>query len=166
MFNGGNGVFWSTQVVPGFPTSGPGGTKLTWAALNTAMPNAAIRLGFGPNMGTGPAFNGSVDKVVFGVGPNDTTFDFEPQCTTTCFVATTGSDLNTGRSGDPFLTVQKALNTVSAGGTVNVADGTYNISATTTIPVSVTLQGASRAGTILERAASRRTRAESSRVCR
>ena len=41
------------------------------------------------------------------------------------------------------------MNTVTAGGTVHVANGTYNTAAVTTINKAVTIQGQSRAGTIL-----------------
>jgi len=73
-----------------------------------------------------------------------------PTCTTDCYVSLTGDDSNSGESGSPLLTIQAALNQVSSGGTVHVANGTYSLSATTTIPVSVTLQGQSRAGTVLD----------------
>lgn len=43
----------------------------------------------------------------------------------TYYVAKTGSDSNTGFLGSPWLTVQKAANTMSAGDTVNIATGTY-----------------------------------------
>src|SRR5688572_4081600 len=44
----------------------------------------------------------------------------------TYYVAKTGSDGNSGAADDPWLTVQKAANTVAAGDTVNVGDGTYS----------------------------------------
>ncbi len=49
----------------------------------------------------------------------------ETPCSTECYVATTGSDSGSGKQLDPFLTIQKGLDTVSTGGTVNVAAGTY-----------------------------------------
>jgi len=42
------------------------------------------------------------------------------------WVATTGSDENPGTEALPFLTIQKGIDTVDAGGTVNVAAGTYS----------------------------------------
>src|SRR3954469_25377973 len=39
--------------------------------------------------------------------------------------APTGSDSATGLTGAPWATLQKAANTVAAGDTVTVADGTY-----------------------------------------
>ncbi len=82
-YNGGGGVFWSSQIIPGFPTAGPGGTLLTWNAIKVANPNAAIKYGLGVNMGTGPAFVGNVDAVTVGLSGNDTVFDFEPSVVNT-----------------------------------------------------------------------------------
>ena len=49
-----------------------------------------------------------------------------PALATTYYVATTGSDSNNGTAvGTPFLTIQKCIDTVSAGDTCTVADGTY-----------------------------------------
>lgn len=45
---------------------------------------------------------------------------------TTYYVAKTGSDSNSGLAGFPWLTCQKAADTMVAGDTVNVAVGTYN----------------------------------------
>jgi len=49
----------------------------------------------------------------------------------TYYIATTGSDAADGSSGTPWLTISKAMTTVVAGDTVNVAAGTYSGSATT-----------------------------------
>ncbi len=49
---------------------------------------------------------------------------------TTYYVATTGSDSNSGTQTKPFKTIQKAANVVVAGDSVSVASGTYNISST------------------------------------
>ncbi|OAI38808.1 hypothetical protein AYO38_08970 [bacterium SCGC AG-212-C10] len=63
-------------------------------------------------------------------------------CTTTCYVAPTGLDTNHGTSpADAFLTIQKAVTTVTAGGTVNVAAGLYDANITT-VTKSMTLNGA------------------------
>lgn len=48
-----------------------------------------------------------------------------PLVAATFYVAKTGSDSNPGTSTSPWLTVQKAANTATAGDTVNVAAGTY-----------------------------------------
>ncbi|MDQ1425338.1 MAG: hypothetical protein QOD72_2836 [Acidimicrobiaceae bacterium] len=62
-------------------------------------------------------------------------------CTATCYVnGTTGDDAATGQSGDPLKTIQAGVDQVNAGGTVNVAAGTYD--ANTTIPKAVVLNGA------------------------
>jgi hypothetical protein len=47
------------------------------------------------------------------------------------YVATNGSDSNPGTQSLPFATIQKAASMVTAGGTVHVAQGTYNVTAPT-----------------------------------
>ena len=42
------------------------------------------------------------------------------------YVAKTGKDTNAGTAASPWLTVQKAANTATAGSTVNIMAGTYN----------------------------------------
>jgi hypothetical protein len=44
----------------------------------------------------------------------------------TYYAAKTGNDANPGTQSQPWLTVQKAANTMAAGDTVNVASGNYN----------------------------------------
>src|SRR5262249_26099829 len=44
----------------------------------------------------------------------------------TFYVATTGTDSNDGSAAHPWKTIQHAANSVGAGATVFVADGTYN----------------------------------------
>ena len=71
-------------------------------------------------------------------------------CTTDCYVATTGDNTTgDGQSDAPFLTVQKAVDTVQAGGTVHVAAGTYTEQVT--ISQAVTIDGAGAANTTLQR---------------
>ncbi len=48
----------------------------------------------------------------------------------TFFVAKNGSDTNSGSASAPWLTIQHAASTVTAGATVNVGAGTYNESVT------------------------------------
>jgi len=50
----------------------------------------------------------------------------EMPCTADCYVSPSGLDTNLGNAATPFLTIQKAIDTVAAGGTVNVVAGTYN----------------------------------------
>jgi hypothetical protein len=50
----------------------------------------------------------------------------------TYYVSTTGSDNNPGTLAKPWLTVQKAANTVVVGDTVNIEAGTYNAQFTIT----------------------------------
>ena len=42
------------------------------------------------------------------------------------YVATNGNDANPGTLSQPWRTIQKAANTVSAGDTVYIREGTYN----------------------------------------
>ena len=119
------------------------GCNASWSQIQTAYPSARVRFGLGPNVGSGGNFVGNVDDFTVGTSTpaNTTTFDFEPACTTVCYVSKTGSDSSTGSSpSQAFLTIQHAVNTVTAGGTVNVAAGTYNESVT--INKAVTLDGA------------------------
>lgn len=61
-------------------------------------------------------------------------------CTTDCYVSVSGDDSNSGLSGSPFATMTHAIATVSTGGTVHVAAGTYNETVVVTKPL--TLSGA------------------------
>ncbi len=120
----------------------------TWAQVLAAYPKA----GFNPGQpfvvfkagsaGSWPGFVGNVDDFHMSIDDSASAFDFEPVCSTDCYVATTGSDNGTGTIADPFLTIQKAVDTVDVGGTVHVADGTYAAGAT--INKNLTLDGQSR----------------------
>jgi hypothetical protein len=57
-------------------------------------------------------------------------------CTTHCYVSPSGSDSNYGNSDDPFLTIQKAIDTVSDGGTIHLAEGNYLENPKTTIAIN------------------------------
>ncbi|MFM7718090.1 MAG: Ig-like domain repeat protein, partial [Actinomycetota bacterium] len=82
---------------------------------------------------------------ITGVGFWPTAMTYAAPCSTTCYVnATTGDDTYPGTAGAPFKTIQKGVNAVTAGGTVNVAAGTY--SEDVTIAKALTLSGA-KAGT-------------------
>ncbi|MBB4098231.1 beta strand repeat-containing protein [Sphingomonas kyeonggiensis] len=67
---------------------------------------------------------------------------------TAAYVSTAGSDSNQGSPLGTLASVQAGVNAVVTGGTVHVADGTYNLSNTLFIQKSLTLLGASEAGTI------------------
>jgi hypothetical protein len=55
------------------------------------------------------------------------------------YVATNGSDSGTGTKNDPFLTIEKAVSKVSAGQTIYIRGGTYNLTATISISKSGTV---------------------------
>ena len=57
----------------------------------------------------------------------------------TYYVATTGNDSNPGTEAEPFLTLQRANNALSAGDTVIVEDGTYT--GTGTLVLTITKSG-------------------------
>ncbi len=127
--------------------------------IRTDFPNAKIMTWFpladgygtqfqaGQNSPGGPwnDFDGNVDAFTItrtGASPAMVTADFEgvTQCTTTCFVNTaTGDDLNKGgtSAADAKKTIQKAVNTVSSGGTINVAAGTYAENLVITKPLTL-----------------------------
>ncbi|UII28616.1 RICIN domain-containing protein [Fulvivirga maritima] len=50
------------------------------------------------------------------------------------YVATNGNDSNSGSSGSPFYTLQRAVNVASSGDYIYVRGGTYNYSSTVVIP--------------------------------
>ena len=68
----------------------------------------------------------------------------------TYYVATTGSDTNSGNNiNEPYLTVAKALSVATNGDIVNVSAGTYEETCPLTVPRGVTVKGAGlRATTI------------------
>jgi len=79
-----------------------------------------------------------------------------PTCITDCYVDPLGSDANDGATAaTPFKSIQLAINTVSPGGTVHLAAGTYFENAPTGwrelyITRSLTLLGAGSGITIIE----------------
>ncbi|GAB6056839.1 hypothetical protein JCM15415_21550 [Methanobacterium movens] len=64
------------------------------------------------------------------------------------YVSPTGSDDNDGTETNPYLTIGKGISSVSADGTVNVADGTYYEHLT--IDKNLNLVGQSQENTILD----------------
>ncbi|MEZ4597319.1 MAG: hypothetical protein R3C32_11150 [Chloroflexota bacterium] len=135
--DGGSATWWNTRDMTGIEDH----TYVTWQDILDNNPDAKVILGLGASVGSGiPAFDGSVDALVVGISGDDTTYDFEdtPQCATDCYVSPSGNDLNGGTSyADAKRTIQAAIDTVQAGGTVHVDDGTYAESPN--IPKSLTL---------------------------
>lgn len=77
------------------------------------------------------------------------------QAASDVYVATTGSDsTGNGTAGNPYATIQKGIDMVAVNGTVHVADGSYGADVGTGkgayITKSLTLQGQSRASTIID----------------
>lgn len=69
------------------------------------------------------------------------------------YVSPTGNDgTGDGTFGSPYATIQKGIDMVDVGGTVNVADGTYNAPSSPFVRIekSLTLTGQSRDGVILD----------------
>jgi hypothetical protein len=78
-YNGGNGVWWSTRVIPGADNSTYANTYVTWQTIVAANPNAKILGGFGINQGSGnPGLTTAVDALKIGIGGNTTIYNFEP----------------------------------------------------------------------------------------
>lgn len=148
-----NGRWWASRTnASGSNGLCPQNSPCTWAQVLANWPTAQIRpdaVGIVLKAGSNWAgFVGNADNLTIGINGADTTYDFEPtiQCTTNCYVATTGSDLNGGTGpGDEKLTIQAAVNTVSTGGTVHVAAGTYNEDVI--VGKAITLLGAGYAST-------------------
>ena len=151
-----SGKWWMSTGAPKVgnvtvPAVCPQASPCTWAAFLAAYPKAGFNGGQPGAMfkagSTWPGFVGNVDDFHMSIDDSASAFDFEPVCSTDCYVATTGSDTGTGTVADPFLTIQKGVDTVDVGGTVHVANGTYAAGAT--INKNLTLDGQSRAGTIV-----------------
>jgi hypothetical protein len=78
----------------------------------------------------------------------------DPLSATIYYVATTGSDSNPGSAGSPWRTMQKAANTMIAGDTAIVRDGTYTegqivFDTNGTVNARITLQAENRHQAIL-----------------
>jgi parallel beta-helix repeat protein len=105
-------------------------TPCTWSQILAAFPDAQIYGRFLLKAGSGwSGFDGNADSLTVGVSGSDVTYDFENNCTTDCYVRPDGSDANTGLAdtpGDAKQTIQAAVTSVSAGGTIHVAAGTYD----------------------------------------
>ena len=144
------GAWWSSHALSTAPFNcGAFGCSATWSQVKSGFPNAVVVTGLGPNVGTDTNFAGNVDNVTVGVSGATKVYDFEPNCTTTCYVnAATGSDFATGLAGDPLKTIQAGVDTVSPGGTVVVATGTY--AENVIVPKSVDITGAGAGATIVE----------------
>lgn len=69
-YNGGNGIWWSSNPIPAAPNRD---TFVSWSTIAAANPNAVI-LAIGANQGSGnPGLYGAIDGYVF----NGDTYDFE-----------------------------------------------------------------------------------------
>ena len=151
--NSSDGVWYSSHNVgSGVFNCGPFSCSASWSQITASYPNAEVVYGLGPNLGTGGTFTGNIDKFTVGVSGTTAVYDFEPDCMTTCFVdAINGNDDNTGESGDPLAMIQAGIAKVQAGGTLQVADGTYTENVV--VDKSVDIEGAGP-GTIVEPAVS------------
>ncbi|TML88310.1 MAG: hypothetical protein E6G06_16450 [Actinobacteria bacterium] len=140
-YNGGAGIWWSTQAIPGVCAVS---CYVPWSTIVANNPNATVKFGLGPNLGSGlSGFSGNVDALKLGVSGNTTTYDFEPAvCTTVCYVDGVHGDDNNGGTApaDAKKTIQAGVNAVTPGGTVNVAAATYTEQVT--IIKALTLTGA------------------------
>ena len=112
--NPSDGVWYSSRNVgSGVFNCGPFSCSASWSQIVASYPSAKVVYGLGPNLGTGGTFTGNIDNFTVGLSGTTTIYDFEPDCTTTCYVdAATGNDNNTGLSGDPLATIQAGVNKV------------------------------------------------------
>jgi hypothetical protein len=75
-YNGGQGVWWSTQSIPGVCAFN---CFVPWSTIVQSNQDATILGGFGINQGSGnPALVAYSDVLTIGYGGECTTYDFEP----------------------------------------------------------------------------------------
>lgn len=123
-------------------------SELAASAPALVVDRVYLTLGMGNSYNVSPGVGtvGWVDKVVIDLLVYD--FEVTPTCTTDCYVdAGIGDDAAPGTADWPFKTIQKGVDTVSAGGTVHVADGTY-VEQVVVDGKDLTLVGASTAAII------------------
>lgn len=147
------GKWWGSGGVgaTGCPMSAP----CTWSQVLTLYPNAGIRDSVGVLQfkagGPWAGFDGNVDGFTIDVGSTATYYDFEPECSTDCYVRPDGDDGNSGNADNPAeakQTIQAAVDAASSGGTVHVAAGTYVEQVAIDKPL--TLTGAGMASTVIQ----------------
>ena len=101
----------------------------TLTALLTAFPNIGIRNDANSAIqfkaGSGVVMNGYVDNLSFGTAGNVDIYDFE-LVPDVVFVDDAFTDATPGWGVAHFATIQGRIDAVAAGGTVNVAAGTYD----------------------------------------
>lgn len=74
-YNGGNGIWWSSNPIPGAPNRD---TFVPWSTIRAANPNAVIIGGVGVNQGSGnPALDTNVDALIFGAAGTTDVYNFE-----------------------------------------------------------------------------------------
>lgn len=153
----GGAALWAYSGTNWPVTGGAGSTPKTWNQILVDYPNARIRVSDAHvgirNGHPGPVETNNLDRFVFGTDLTVKVFDFEPTipCTTVCYVnAATGNDLYDGATlSTPKKTIQAAINSVNANGTVHVAAGTYTEDVNVT-KSGILLQGAGIDQSIIE----------------
>ncbi len=126
------GKWWASHQGASNGTNGlcPIGAPCDWATVLTDFPDATISGNIVFKAGSNwSSFDGNVDALTIGVSGADATYDFEPEtpCTTVCYVdGPNGNDLFGGDTPSTAKkTIQAAVDTVSANGTVRVLPGSY-----------------------------------------
>lgn len=128
--------FWSMSSV-GAKGGANGANLFTLADVKTAFPSAKV-IDYTINMGSGnDGWSALVDNVV----TPEATYDFASPTPGTTYVNYT-ADATHVIGYNNFTTVQTAVNAVGAGGTVNVAAGTYTGAINVTKSVSIVGAGA------------------------
>ena len=74
-----SGAWSSSHTLSSGPfTCAPQSCTASFSQIVAAYPNAKIKYGLGPNLGTGGTFAGNIDDLTVGVSGNTTVYNFEP----------------------------------------------------------------------------------------
>jgi Calx-beta domain len=99
----------------------------TWSQITSAMPNAIVRFGLGPNAGSGwSSFSGNVDRLVVGVSNNDVIYDFEQPP----HISVGDASIREGDSGTRIIRLMISLDRISPGSGVTTQWATAGGTAT------------------------------------
>jgi len=75
------------QLATGPFTCAPQSCTASWTQIQAGYPNARVKYGLGPNVGTGGTFTGNVDNLAVGGALAWTVYDFEPSPSSPLYVS-------------------------------------------------------------------------------